>query len=67
MGPLEQVEQAAQHIKNAAGPDFRPRVGITLGTGLSQLGSRIEVSAPGSPMVRFLISPYPPCRATPER
>ena len=45
MGPLEKVEQAAQHIKNAAGPDFHPRVGITLGTGLSQLGSRIEVSA----------------------
>ena len=40
---LEIVSRAVQHLQKIIGPEFRPKAGITLGTGLSDLASNIEV------------------------
>lgn len=41
----ERLRQAAAVVRGRAPADFRPRVGLTLGTGLSDLASKIEVKA----------------------
>ena len=42
MEPLEMVSQAVSYVAAQAGPDFKPQLGITLGTGLSRLAERID-------------------------
>lgn len=39
---LEQVNQAASFVASRLGDDFKPALGLTLGTGLSGLGSKIK-------------------------
>ena len=43
MQELDLVRRAAEAVKRRLPPDFRPRAGLTLGTGLSDMGSEIEV------------------------
>ena len=45
MQQTEKVAEAAEFIRQKAGGDFAPRVGITLGTGLSRLASKITTLA----------------------
>jgi purine-nucleoside phosphorylase len=43
MQQLEWVSQAEQFIRSQAGPAFKPDLGITLGTGLSELANDINI------------------------
>jgi purine-nucleoside phosphorylase len=57
MEEFQAVQQAAQAVQGRMPPNFRPRLGLTLGTGLSDLANEIEVfcrlpyaSIPGLPL-----------------
>jgi len=43
MNYLDKIDRAIREVKRIVGEELRPRVGITLGTGLSGLSSKIKV------------------------
>ena len=58
MRPVERVSQAVEFVQSKSGMGFEPAVGITLGTGLSQLSSEIDtlVKIPYAEIPHFPVS-----------